>query len=368
MTTLAGTGVPGSNYGPASSAQFNQPKGIAVDSAGNVYVTDSANSTVRLITPGGVVSTPVGTAGVAGSADGSGTFAQFSQPAGLAVDLSGNLYVADAFNNAIRQIQPGLADAAAIDQSVGSVGALRQLHRSAQLATSFQWSLIRRPSPSSAQLSSATSATPTFYAWMFPDSFIFQLVATSTAGVSITQVSLNASTPAITSVLTATGMVGQSFTYTITASNNPSSFSASGLPAWAGVNTTTGLISGTPPAVATSSVQISATNAAGPGAQATLTITIVPAGEPVITSPLTAIGLAGLSFTYTITALNNPTSFAAAPLPPGLSVNTSTGIISGTPTTVATTGVLISATNGIGTGAGTLFATIHPGAPLLPAA
>src|SRR4029079_14568299 len=67
---------------------------------------------------------------------------------------------------------------------------------------------------------------------------------------------------------------------------------------------------------------------------------------PVITSRLTACGTKAVAFSYTITATNNPTSFTASPLPAGLSVNTSTGVISGTPTTAATTNVTITASNG----------------------
>jgi Putative Ig domain len=70
------------------------------------------------------------------------------------------------------------------------------------------------------------------------------------------------------------------------------------------------------------------------------------ANTPVITSPLTACGTVGVAFSYTITATNNPTSFSASPIPAGLSFNTSTGVISGTPTSAGTTNVTITASNG----------------------
>src|SRR5207249_1481560 len=81
----------------------------------------------------------------------------------------------------------------------------------------------------------------------------------------------------ITSALSATGAVGTAFSYSITASNSPASYGASGLPAGLSANTSTGLISGTPTAAATSNVTISATNSAGTGS-ATLVLTINPAG------------------------------------------------------------------------------------------
>src|SRR5881275_1915714 len=105
VTTLAGTpGVHGSADGTGSAAQFWQPWGIAVDSAGIVYVADQANSTIRKITPAGVVTTIAGAAGMFGSADGSGSAARFNAPDGIAVDSSGNLYVADTLNSTIRKI------------------------------------------------------------------------------------------------------------------------------------------------------------------------------------------------------------------------------------------------------------------------
>jgi secreted PhoX family phosphatase len=106
VTTLAGTASSyGSADGTGTAAQFNCPNGVAVDLAGNVYVADSGNSTIRKITPNGVVTTLTGTAGVEGSVDGIGTAAQFNSPQGIAVDNMGNLYVADSDNSAIRKGQ-----------------------------------------------------------------------------------------------------------------------------------------------------------------------------------------------------------------------------------------------------------------------
>src|SRR6266481_7383292 len=87
--------------------------------------------------------------------------------------------------------------------------------------------------------------------------------------------------------------------------------------------------------------------------------------SPVITSPLTATGTVGTAFSYQITATNCPTSYNASPLPPGLSVNTSTGLISGTPTTTGVYSVTISATNAGGTGTATLVITINNPVPTI---
>jgi sugar lactone lactonase YvrE len=108
VTTLAGSsGVKGSADGVGSSATFNTPEGIAVDSGGTVYVADTGNSTIRMITGAGIVSTLAGTAGVVGSADGTGPAATFYNPFGIAVDKNGDLYIADTNNSTIRVIHAG---------------------------------------------------------------------------------------------------------------------------------------------------------------------------------------------------------------------------------------------------------------------
>ncbi len=177
----------------------------------------------------------------------------------------------------------------------------------------------------------------------------YAATATSNAGWTMLMVAMKPASsgvgalPVITSGTTASGVVGTAFSYQITATNTPTSYGATGLPAGLSVNTTTGLISGTPTTAGTSTVTLSATNANGTG-NATLTVTINPA-PPVITSGTTASGTVGIAFSYQITATNTPTSYGATGLPAGLSVNTTTGLISGTPTAAGTSTVTLSATN-----------------------
>jgi arabinan endo-1,5-alpha-L-arabinosidase len=128
VTTLAGqAGSSGSADGTGSAARFNHPAGTAVDGAGNVYVADTDNATIRKITPAGVVSTMAGTAGARGSADGTGSAARFNGPSGIAADTAGNLYVADTLNHTIRSVTPAgavsvLAGTAGVNGSADGTG------------------------------------------------------------------------------------------------------------------------------------------------------------------------------------------------------------------------------------------------------
>jgi hypothetical protein len=111
VSTIAGlAGNYGSANGTNGAARFYYPAGVTVDTAGNVYVADQINSTIRKLTPLGsnnwAVATIAGTNGVNGSADGTNNTSRFYWPSDLTVDASGNLFVADTFNNTIRKVSP----------------------------------------------------------------------------------------------------------------------------------------------------------------------------------------------------------------------------------------------------------------------
>jgi RHS repeat-associated protein len=120
VSTLAGNGTAGFADGPASSAMFNNPQGVAVDANGTAYVADTANNRIRKITSGGVVSTLAGD-GTPGLQNGEGSSARFNAPQGVATDNQGNVYVADTGNSAVRKIDAtGTVSTLAGDGSVGS--------------------------------------------------------------------------------------------------------------------------------------------------------------------------------------------------------------------------------------------------------
>ena len=234
VTTLAGlAGSYGSADGTGSGARFYYPDGVAVDSAGNVYVADTSNYTIRKITPAGAVSTLAGLAGYYGSDDGAGWGARFSAPEGVAVDSAGNVYVADTDNVTIRKITPAgvvstLAGSTKISGSIDGTGSAARFL--------IPWGIA------------VDGAGNVYVADYFNNTIRF---------------GVEAQAPVITSSMSASGTLGQPFSYQITTSNNPASFNASGLPDGVTVDAQTGLIAGTPSAAGNFDVNISATNSSG---------------------------------------------------------------------------------------------------------
>ncbi len=175
--------------------------------------------------------------------------------------------------------------------------------------------------------------------------------------------SIAVTTPAVPVILgpfSASGAVGLPFSYQITATGTPTGYGVDILPDGLVMDTSTGLISGTPTTVGTTESLLSATNGNGTGSS-TVAFTIDLSMVPAITSPLTARGAVGQPFRYQITATGSPTGFGVDVLPVGLVIDTSTGLISGTPTTVGTMDALVSANNGTGTGSSTVAFTIDAG-------
>lgn len=134
VTTLAGSTTAGSINGTSTAARFSSPRGVTVDGKGNLYIADAANNMIRKITTGGVVSTLAGST-IAGNNNGTGTAASFNAPTGIAVDASGNVYVADADNNMIRKISAAgvvttLAGSTIVGSSDGPGAAARFNHPS----------------------------------------------------------------------------------------------------------------------------------------------------------------------------------------------------------------------------------------------
>lgn len=176
------------------------------------------------------------------------------------------------------------------------------------------------------------------------------------AATQTLNVDLASGAPLITSALTKTGKQGTSFSYTIKATNNPATYTATPLPTGLSVNPLSGVISGIPLVNGTFPVTIGSLNAFGADSQ-TLTITLAN-GAPAITSALTASGTEEGAFSYTIKGNNTPTSFSATDLPIGLTVNTNTGAITGTPLYAGNYSVPIFAANAWGVGSNTVQVSV----------
>jgi PKD repeat protein len=163
----------------------------------------------------------------------------------------------------------------------------------------------------------------------------------------------NVNSPAITSASSVTGAVGQTFDFQITASNSPTSYSATGLPPGLTIDPVAGGISGMPTVGGSWTATVIATNASGSGSSPL--IFTISSSPPVITSSTTAAGQVGQAFSYQILATNNPTTYAATGLPSGVNIDTNTGYMSGIlPTAAGITTVTLTATNAIGSGTATL--------------
>jgi hypothetical protein len=197
-----------------------------------------------------------------------------------------------------------------------------------------------------------------------PGTYVFNPIANNLAGSTGLQVTLavaptSSGAPQITSAASASCTAGTPYTYQILANDGPiTAYSALALPPGLLFNETSGLIYGTPTTAGTYNVPITVTNAVTTYA-AVLTMTIGPTPVPVLSSSL-AVGASPNSlFSYQIPATGIVSSYSeTGALPTGLQLNTSTGIISGTPTTSGTYTVTVSATNGTGTSSSTLTLTV----------
>lgn len=375
ITTFAGNGTASfsGDGGLAVGATLNKPNSVALDGDRSVLFADNDNQRVRkvdLLTQ--IITTIVGT-GVAGfSGDGGiATAAQLKftttpRVTGVAVDAYGNVYIGDRSNHRVRK----LSVSPQISSALTATGTANQAFSYTITATGSGVSFSTSTLPAGLSLNGAIiSGTPTEAAIGTTN---VTLTATNSIGSDNKVLALTINpppAPVINSPTSASATEGSSFSYTITATNNPSSYGAAALPGGLSVNTTTGVISGTPGANGTFNVAISATNVGGTGnATLALTVNAVTPGAPAITSASSASGTVGAAFSYTITATNNPTSFSATNLPGGLSVNTSSGAISGTPQAAGSFSVTISATNGSGSSSTTLSLTVAEAVPAITSA
>jgi len=163
VTTLAGIGANGWVDGPPSTARFDTPTGVSVDASGVVYVADRVNHRVRKITPDGTVSTIAGQT-QNGNADGTGSLSMVGDPSEIVVDANGVVYIADITNEDIHVGRvTTLVDAATVSNPSPATNTTVNLDTTPQTAgTTYSWSMIRQSAASAAGLSATTIRNPTF--------------------------------------------------------------------------------------------------------------------------------------------------------------------------------------------------------------
>lgn len=204
VTTFAGSGAEGSTNGNGTLASFNAPEGIAIDASGNLYIADSENNLIRKINPAGDVTTLAGN-GSLGADNGTAETASFGQPYSVALDASGNLYVADTYNNLIRKITqtaytitPALPVGLSFDSATGTISGTPT---TASAATTYTVSAANSGGSSIATISIAvknpqTIAFDALTAKTYGDA-TFDLAATSTSGLTVSYSSDNTSVASV---------------------------------------------------------------------------------------------------------------------------------------------------------------------------
>jgi DNA-binding beta-propeller fold protein YncE len=346
VTTIAGTaGQSGSTDGTGAAARFFVPQGIAVDpTTGDVFVADSGNDTIRRITPAGVVTTLAGTAGIVGSADGTGAAASFNEPGGIAEDpTTGNLFVADGFNDTIRMITSAgmvttLAGTAGQSGSTDGTGAAARFNGPADVAfnpTTDTMYVADENNATIRQLSVNTVAAQTgltgttaqainaSVAGLSPATkYYYRAVGSDSAGAATGSI-LSFTTAAISPTVTtqvATGVTANGAT--LNASVNPQGFA-----------TTVQFIYGTDPTLTTGTTTVPSTPlSAGSGTSA------VPVNEPLTgLSPATTYYYRAVGSDSAGAATGSTRSFTTAAIPaPTVTTQAATGVTGTTATLNAT--------------------------------
>ncbi len=362
VTTLAGlAGTAGTVDGTGSAARFNQPVGVAVTGDGSlIYVSEATGQVVRRITSAGVVTTLAGGVGVAGTLNGTGTAARFDQPAGLALDAAGNVYVADFGNHAIRRITPG-----------GVVTTFAGTLRSSGSADGDGLTLARFQSP----FGVACDTNGNVYVADSYNQTIRKITASSVVSTYAGSAGLTGTTDAATA-----GAARFFYPFGVAVDAAGKVYVADYASHLIRRIETTGVVktvAGTPSAGGGDDGLASAARFRNPQGLAvsadggTLYVSdtennavrlLYPALAPEISSPLTAVGNVGVSFSnYTIAGSRFPYLFGATGLPPGLSVSSSGGLISGVPYQAGIFSATITAENAGGITAATVVFTIGKG-------
>lgn len=343
VTLIAGTpGVSGSADGTGSGACFNYPTAVALDRSGNIYVADSGNNSIRKITPGGVVTTFAGLSGASGSTNGTGTAARFSNPYALAIDSGTNIYVADSNNHLIRKITP-----AAVVSTLAGAGTSGSTDGTGTGAKFYFPKAITIDSGNILYVADTTNRT---IRKVTPGRVVTTLVGKpGTSGTSNGVGSAGTlNSPYGIAVDSGSNLFiadrfGHSIRMAIRSGTNWMLTTIGGMPATSGTVDGTGYaarFNGPNGVAVTSTGDVIITDASNHRVSIG-----TPTWPPIISAPLSVTGTTGVIFSYSIPASNNPTSYSATGLPSGLAINTTSGLISGTPALTGSFALTVSASN-----------------------
>ncbi len=291
--------------------------------------------------------------------------------------ISGTVSVGiSTISSVIRVNGPGGFDSATLVLTVGALPPVitSPLTASGTVGISFSYTITSSPiatsypsvsglPPGITQSGATLSGTPTGASGTYP----ITIAATNSGGTGsqLLTISITSLSPSIISPLTISAIEGVPITYNIIATNNPTSYSQSGIPGTLSMNAG-GQITGTLTSTGVTSFSITASNVYGADTE-TLKINTAPAAAPIVTSPTTVAFSQGLNAGYTITATNYPTSYnvGSYPLPAGLSISSTTGLIYGIPVNSGTFPIRVYASNTVGTGSQSLTINIAPEAPVI---
>ncbi len=351
-----GAGEPGYQNGMGTDARFEMPSAVAVDASGNVYVADTGNHSIRKITPAGVVSLVAGSGDPFDfdSADGVGSLARFRDPAGLALSPDGVLLVADTSNGLIRRIDLTSTEVTTLDipfgllyQPVGlavaATGAIYVSDRDAHQVSRFE---VGEGGVYTQAMAAGTLGIPSFMdgsAAVAKFSYPMGLVLAPDGNVYVADSGNH--------VIRRVSPEGDVFTVAGLA-GTPGD--ASGFGEDARFNEPSALV-----LTGDGDVYLSDQgNTLNPMVRRLSP----PPSVPVITSSLVVAGaVEGQAFSgYTLAATGSPTSFVATNLPAGMTLDTVTGVLSGTPQHSGVYTVDVAVTNELTTVDATLTITVVP--------
>ncbi len=383
ITTVAGNGTAGfaGDSGPAASAQINSPAGVAFDSLGNLYIADSGNSRVRKIS-NGTITTVAGSGTPGFSGDGaSATVGQLHNPSGIAVDSTGNLYIADSGNNRIRKVTGGVIstvagngtagfggdNAAATSAQLYSPGGVAVASNGALLIADTNNNSVRRVSGGVINTIDGAADLSAPQGVSFDDAGNVYIADTGNNRIRLlTPVPLSISGPGTLlpgTVATAYGPV----TFTAAGGSGTYTWSATGLPKGLAISTA-GVLSGTPTVATAATPQFTVNDAGANTANTTLALTIAQP-VPVIASLSPASATAGgAAFTLTV----NGTGFLTGATIQWNNTSLTTKVVNGTQLTapvtaslIASPGTITVAVNSGGSLSGTITFAINALTPTL---